>query len=180
MLFGRVVYNDVDLLIDSLNHNVLAEFFVSHVAVDKKTFSLVLLDQLLGLAGLFVLLKINDRHICSLFYKCNCHRATNPAIAAGNDRHFIVQFAAAALGFIPRFWPRLHLVARGRADESYAAGATSFSLSASHENSLLAASTAVLFVRARYKQLAQHDMHGEKNSKKISERELTAREGAVT
>src|SRR3954454_2225627 len=44
----------------------------------------------------------------------DCNRAADPAVAASNDRHLVLQFATPTMRFVLSVWPWLHLVFAAR------------------------------------------------------------------
>lgn len=68
------------------------------------------LNEALGFFGILVLFQVNGRDVRAFFGKSDCHCATDPAVPAGNQRDFVLQFTAAAMFCVLSFRTRLHFV----------------------------------------------------------------------
>ncbi len=87
----------------------MAEGRVTYVAADEQATAALRLDQLLRLAGIPVLVQIDDGHVGPFAGKEDSHGAADAAIAAGDEGDLVLQLAAAAVlrGLILRL--RRHL-----------------------------------------------------------------------
>src|SRR4030095_7045193 len=74
-----------------------------------------LFHEALGLIGVLLFFEINNHHVRAFFRERNRDRATDAALAAGYERHFIFQFSAAALLLATSFRPGLHFMFSARA-----------------------------------------------------------------
>src|SRR6266567_4736507 len=112
MLFGRVVYQDVDLaeLLHGLLDSFSTELFLADITCDQQTFAPVFFHQTPGFIRVLVLFEIDNRNVRTFFRKGNRNRAANPAVPASNERHFVSQFSTAAMLFVLGPRGRLHIV----------------------------------------------------------------------
>src|SRR6266403_4539515 len=112
MLFGRVVYQDVDLaeLLHGLLDSFSTELFLADITCDQQTFAPVFFHQTPGFIRVLVLFEIDNRNVRTFFRKGYRNRAANPAVPASNERHFVSQFSTAAMFFVLGPWRRLHIV----------------------------------------------------------------------
>src|SRR6266480_1280609 len=112
MLFGRVIYQDVDFaeLLLRLLDSFSTELFLADIPRDQQTFTALLLYQAPGLVCVLVLFEIDNRNVCTFLRKGNRDRAPDSTIAASNECELISQFAAAQMFFVLGPRPRLHFV----------------------------------------------------------------------
>src|SRR6266480_2822043 len=96
MLFGRVIYQDVDFaeLLLRLLDSFSTELFLADIPRDQQTFTALLLYQAPGLVCVLVLFEIDNRNVCTFLRKGNRDRAPDSPIAASNECELIPQFAA--------------------------------------------------------------------------------------
>ena len=89
--------------------DAVAEGLASDVAGDQHALAARhLSNQPLRFAGIFMLVEISDDDVCSFPGKAQRHRATDAAIAAGDDGRPSFQFAAGAIAVAHRLGLRPH------------------------------------------------------------------------
>src|SRR5437588_9548782 len=116
MLLGRVVDEDVELAEfgDRLLDHLAANFFLSDIAGKFQTSAAFLIDLASGLLGVAMFVEIRNRDVSAFTSEDDRHGTTDAAVAAGDERNFPVEFAAALIFRPFGFWPRLHFVFAAR------------------------------------------------------------------
>jgi hypothetical protein len=112
MLFGGVVYEDIDLpkFLHRPFYRRLTNFFSPDIAGNQQTFATHIFHQLFGFLRVFVFFQINDRDISAFFREKNRHRTANAAVAPRDNRDSIPKFAASLVIARARFRRGSHLV----------------------------------------------------------------------
>src|SRR5581483_1244331 len=116
VLLGGIVHQDVERaeLLLGAAHRLEAKTLVGDVAGDQHAAAALGLDQTLGLLRVLVLVQIDDRHMRALAREVHGDRATDAAVAAGDQRDFIFELTAAAVIGPDENRPRLHIALASR------------------------------------------------------------------
>src|SRR5436190_4860279 len=102
MLFGRVVYQDVDPgeLLDGFRDGLSTELFLADVACNQHAFAAVFFHQAFCFVRILFFFEIDHCNICAFFRESYGNGPAYPAVAAGDDRYLIPQFFTGAIRFI--------------------------------------------------------------------------------
>src|SRR5688572_20420986 len=97
MLLGRVVHKDVQRaeVVQRAGDCQLAEPLVADVARDRDTAAAVRFDEALRLSGVVVLVEVRDGNVGAFLGERDRDRATDPAVAPGDEGNLVLQPVAA-------------------------------------------------------------------------------------
>ena len=112
MLFRRIVNQDVELieLLHRFLHSAPAKLLPTYVAGDKNALPALFLDQTARFLRVLMFVEIDNREAGAFFRESNRDRATDAAVASGDERDPVPEFPAATMGWIVRLRTRPHFV----------------------------------------------------------------------
>src|SRR5437868_14606617 len=109
-LLGGIVDQDVEppKFLHRFFNGLVAKLLVANVTCNEDCSLPFFRDRRLRVFGILMLLKIDDRYVCSFFCKQNRDGSSDPAIATRDERDLPLQLPCCGNGLILRLWLWIH------------------------------------------------------------------------